>query len=91
MKSRKEEGEVALDDMPYMFFALWDERPSDRKPRCRIWCVRTRNDKVFRGMAARWYEQRKNGTIISTNFQLHPPRFRDDDIFRNTCGNLAYP
>ena len=31
------------------------------------------------------------GEIRSTNFQLHPPRGKDTDLIRNTCGNLLYP
>jgi hypothetical protein len=41
-------------------------------------------------MCAKWYQKRADGQV-GTNFQLHPPRFRDDNIFRNTCGNLSYP
>ncbi|HVA51642.1 MAG TPA: MamI family restriction endonuclease [Pirellulales bacterium] len=88
--SRKAENLTAFDSMPFLFFVLWDD-DTDAHPRCRIWCVRPRQDRVFRKMCAKWYRQRATGEIKSTNFQLHPPRFRDDDIFRNKCGNLAYP
>lgn len=81
---------TALDGMPFLFFVLWDD-DSEKHPRCRVWCVRPRQDNVFRDMCDKWYKQRANGQIKSTNFQLHPPRFRDDDIFRNKCGNLSYP
>jgi hypothetical protein len=88
--SRKAEDVTALDDMPFLFFVLWDNDTEDR-PRCRVWCVRPRQDKVFRAMCAKWYEQRATGRIRSTNFQLHPPRCRDENVFRNKCGNLSYP
>jgi len=89
--SKKAHDVSALDGMPYLFFVLWDNRPDNKKPRCRIWCVRPQKDKVFRGMAAKWYKQREAGTITSNNFQLHPPRFKNSDVFRNLCGNLSYP
>jgi hypothetical protein len=88
--SRKAEDVTALDDMPFLFFVLWDN-DTEGHPRCRVWCVRPRQDKVFRAMCAKWYEQRSTGHIKSTNFQLHPPRFRDENVFRNKCGNLSYP
>jgi MamI restriction endonuclease len=88
--SRKAEDVTALDDMPFLFFALWDD-DTEGHPRCRVWCVRPRQDKVFRAMCAKWYEQRAAGQIKSTNFQLHPPRFRDENVFTNKCGNLSYP
>lgn len=81
----------AFDDMPYIFFALWDEMGEERVPRCRIWVVRAQEDTVFRYMCASWYDARKSGEIISTNFQLHPPRNRDDNVIRNSYGNLEYP
>ena len=80
----------ALDDMPYMFFVLWDTRES-QVPRCRVWCVRPPSDKEFRRMVAMWYFKRSTGEIKSTNLQLHPPRNRDDSVIRNSCGNLEYP
>ena len=42
-------------------------------------------------MAGRWYDARKKGDIKSNNFQLHPPRGKNNNIFRNTFGNLEYP
>lgn len=89
--SRKEEDLTALDGMPFLYFVLWDERPNDNAPRCRIWVVRPLTDTAFRDMAANWYERRKDGRIKSTNFQLHPPRFKNSDVIRNECGNLTYP
>jgi hypothetical protein len=82
---------TALDDIPYLYFVLWDERPSDGKPRCRVWCVRPGKDKEFRDMADKWYKLQAKGEIKSANFQLHPPRKKDHNIFRNECGNLSYP
>jgi len=89
--SKKADDVSALDETPYLFFVLWDNKPGDDAPRCRVWCVRPGGDDIFRNMAAKWYEQRKNGKITSNNFQLHPPRFKNSDIFRNECGNLSYP
>ena len=42
-------------------------------------------------MVSLWYGKPKTGEIKSTNFQLHPPRNRDDNTIRNSCGNLEYP
>ena len=42
-------------------------------------------------MCNKWYANRIGGSIISTNFQLHPPRNKDTNEIRNTCGNLLYP
>ena len=88
--SRKAEDVSAFGDTPFIFFVLWDD-DSEAHPRCRIWCVRPKSDKAFREMCRKWYAQRATGEIKSTNFQLHPPRYRDDNIIRNTCGNLSYP
>jgi hypothetical protein len=88
--ARKAEDVTALDNLPFLFFVLWDD-DTEGHPRCRVWCVRPREDKVFRAMCAKWYEQRTTGHIKSTNFQLHPPRFQDENVFRNKCGNLSYP
>ena len=89
--SKKADDVSALEGIPYLFFVLWDDRPDDKSPRCRVWCVRPGKDPTFRAMAAKWYQQRKDGKITSNNFQLHPPRFRNSDVFRNECGNLSYP
>ena len=82
---------ASLDREPYIFFVLWDHEPSLNRERCRIWVVRPQKDKVFREMCARWYNQCRAGEIKSTNFQLHPPRNKDSNVIRNTCGNLEYP
>lgn len=81
----------SLDSMPYLFFVMWDTSAETSKKRCRIWVVRTKDDKEFREIASSWYEQRKQGKIKSNNFQLHPPRNQDHDVFRNNCGHLKYP
>ena len=80
-----------LDDLPNLYFVLWDNQPETNKERCRIWVVRPQNDAVFRGICSLWYTQREQGIIKSDNFQLHPPRGKNSNIFRNTCGNLEYP
>jgi hypothetical protein len=89
--SKKADNVSALDGIPYLFFVLWDERPKNGKARCRVWCVRPGKDRVFRAMATKWYDLRKKGLIKSNNFQLHPPRYTDANVFRNECGNLSYP
>jgi hypothetical protein len=81
----------ALDETPYIFFVLWDEMGAKHLPRVRVWVVRAQKDEVFRNMCASWYEAREDGTITSTNFQLHPPRGLDTNEIRNTFGNLQYP
>lgn len=81
----------SLDSAPYLFFVLWDKAASTKRPRCRIWCVHTKTDPLFRKMSQEWYARRANGDIRSNNFQLHPPRGKDSDEFKNTCGNLLYP
>jgi len=80
----------SLDKMPHLYMVLWDETTRSTA-RCRIWVVRTQQDRVFRAMCASWYANHKSGQITSNNFQLHPPRGKDTDIIRNTCGNLSYP
>lgn len=70
---------------------MWDTTETSGFPRCRIWVVRPPFDTEFRRIAEEWYRQHSNGTIKSDNFQLHPPRNLDNNIFRNTCGNLQYP
>lgn len=79
-----------LDEMPFLYFVLWDETKHGTA-RCRIWVVRPHEDPSFRTMCQRWYELRDAGEIVSNNFQLHPPRGLDSNIIRNTCGNLEYP
>ena len=81
----------SLDSMPFLFFVLWDTTESTAELRCRVWVVRTQYDVEFRRMASFWYERRRTGEIKSDNFQLHPPRNTDTDVFRNNCGILNYP
>lgn len=81
----------SLDKMPYLFFVLWDYEPTTKRERCRIWVVRPQKDSVFRAICEHWYCNRSSGKIVSNNFQLHPPRHKNSDIIRNTCGNLKYP
>lgn len=80
----------SLDSMPFLYFVLWDETVR-KTARCRIWAVRTQEDQVFRSICARWYDLRSKGQITSANFQLHPPRGKDTNEIRNSCGNLLYP
>ena len=89
--ARKPNDVTALDDIPFLFFVLWDERGAEAVPRCRVWCVRPNADAEFRGLVGRWYEMRASGGIRSTNFQLHPPSNQDNNIIRNSLGNLDYP
>jgi hypothetical protein len=87
-----EKGSIAcFDGMPLLFFVLWDHAAKTKNERCRVWVVRPQKDRLFRAMCENWYKQRDEGTIISHNFQLHPPRNLDSDVFRNKCGNLNYP
>lgn len=84
-------GKIAsLDAVPNLYLVLWDETVR-KTARCRIWVVRPQYDKAFRAMCKSWYDKRACGDIESTNFQLHPPRGKDSDVIRNTCGNLSYP
>ena len=80
-----------LDKTPYLYFVLWDNEPNNNRERCRIWCVCPPKDKVFREMCKNWYDKLEIGEIVSNNFQLHPPRGKNSNEFRNTCGNLLYP
>ncbi len=82
---------ASLDVMPFLFFVMWDTTEFTKQKRCRIWVVRPQIDSEFRRIASKWYSLRAQGKIISNNFQLHPPRNLDNNIFRNTCGNLLYP
>ncbi len=82
---------ASLDEMPHLFFVLWDVEPGTQKERCRVWLVLPHIDPVFRAMCNQWYEKRTSGEIRSDNFQLHPPRNKNSNVFRNTCGNLTYP
>ncbi len=80
-----------LDQMPYLFFVLWDYNPVNDRERARVWVVRPRYDVQFRKMAENWYEQHSDGRIRSSNFQLHPPVNENSNVFTNLCGNLEYP
>ena len=81
---------ASLDAMPNLYLVLWDETTRETA-RCRVWAVRPQKDPIFRAMCRKWYAQRIAGDIKSNNFQLHPPRGLDNNIIRNTCGNLVYP
>ena len=81
----------SLDSQPFLFFVMWDTKQNTQQKRCRIWVVRTPHDTEFRAIAQRWYDQKAQGIIGSDNFQLHPPRNLDHNIFKSTCGNLQYP
>ncbi len=87
--SKKPANISALNDTPYIFFVLWDDN-TEGHPRCRVWCVRPIQDKVFRAICKKWYAAFARGET-SNNFQLHPPRYRDENVFSNECGNLSYP
>lgn len=81
---------ASLESMPFLFFVLWDIT-SKQNFRCRVWVVRPQVDQTFISMCDSWYKKVASGHIKSTNFQLHPPRGKDSDQIRNTCGNLIYP
>lgn len=76
-----------LKKMPNLIFVLWDETSIGRYDRCRVWIVRTAIDEVFRNVAQKWYKGNKK----SSNFQLHSPIGREDNVVTNKCGNLALP
>lgn len=80
-----------LDQMPFLFFVLWDINPSNDKERVRVWVVRPQYDRLFRSVADQWYTQLASGIVRSNNFQLHPPVNKNNDIFTNQCGDLMYP
>lgn len=80
-----------LDQMPYLFFVLWDYNPDNNIERTRVWVVKPQSDLRFREVAQIWYDQLTNGIIRSSNFQLHPPVNENNDVFTNMCGNLEYP
>jgi hypothetical protein len=89
--SKKAPDVSALDDIPFIYFVLWDEMGEKKVPRCRVWCVQPKADKVFRAVCQKWYQRRVNKTIKSDNFQLHPPRNIDTDVITNECGNISLP
>ncbi len=80
----------SLDAMPHLYLVLWDYSPR-KNPRCRVWVVQPQSDARFRKVCETWYALRDDGQIKSNNFQLHPPRGKDENVIRNTCGNLTYP
>lgn len=80
-----------LDQMPYLFFVLWDHNPVNHAERTRVWVVRPQVDLLFREIAENWYEQLADGRIQSDNFQLHPPVNENNNVFTNRCGVLEYP
>jgi hypothetical protein len=90
-KSKKAGKLESLNDMPHLFLVLWDTTPDTEVERCRVWAVLPQRDKVFRRMCELWYSKRSKGEIVSDNFQLHPPRNKNSNVIRNTCGNLTYP
>ncbi len=90
-KSDVSDSMASLDEMPRLFFVLWDNEPEQDRERCRIWCVRPADDPAFQKMCALWYEKRQNGEIRSSNFQLHPNIGQNSNKFTNECGNLNYP
>lgn len=82
---------ASLDQMPYLFFVLWDVNPDNSRERTRIWTVRPQCDRMFRMVAEEWYSQYANNRIKSNNFQLHPPVNMNNNVFTNRCGDLVYP
>lgn len=74
---------------PKIFFILWDylSLTEKKNERCRIWCVRPKDDTKFLDVVDNWYKRKRK----SNNFQLHPPRNKENNIFTNECGNLSYP
>jgi hypothetical protein len=89
--NQRETGPEYLKSVPHLYFVMWDNDGPSGPPRCRIWVVRTSEDRVFRKMARRWYVGRIRDNKQRTNFQLHPPRDTSDNLFTNKCGNLTYP
>lgn len=90
-KSSVSDSMASLDQMPHLYFVLWDNEPESGLERTRIWAVNTQSDPVFRAICEEWYRLRREGKIKSNNFQLHPPRNMNSNVFRNQCGNLKYP
>ena len=90
-KSYKAGNLKSLDDQPFLFLIMWDEEEKFKSKRVRIWSVNTQKDFLFRNMAQSWYLKCDRGEIISTNFQLHPPRNKNNNTITNTCGNMEYP
>lgn len=90
--SRKPLNVTALNNIPHIYFVMWDHIEKQPKiKRNRIWCVRANKDKVFRDICSLWYKNRRTGKIKSDNFQLHPPRNLDSNLIKNNCGNFEMP
>lgn len=70
---------------------LWDYEQFSGQQRVRIWTVQCQTDTEFINMCETWYYKLSIGEIRSTKFQLHLPRNKNNNIIRNTCGNLEYP
>lgn len=87
-----------LTSLPYLFFVLLDTTEKGGNIlRCRIWCVRPKDDTNFMKVAKCWTkendEKKKKGESLKTNFQLHPPRWEKavGNLTTNNCGNLELP
>jgi hypothetical protein len=76
----------AMLEHPFVYFVLFDEDISGRV-RSRIWGIAPSTDVAFQQAFKTWRE----GARLSTNFQLHPPVGRDDDVATNLSGNLQLP
>jgi len=76
----------AMLEHPFIFFVLFDHTAQGQF-RARIWGIEPATDKGFQTAFANW----RAGERKSTNFQLHPPIGRDDDIATNDSGNLRLP
>jgi hypothetical protein len=85
---------TSLDAMPFLFFVMWD-KAAHVHPRCRIWSVRPQVDTLFRDMCEKWYKKaakkKSESHNYQANFQLHPPRGKDENVITNSEGNLSYP
>lgn len=91
VKSNIGESVDSLQKEPYLYFALWDTEEVTKIDRCRVWVVRPFQDALFKEMAREWYAARAAGIIKSDNFQLHPPRNKNNDVLKNTYGTFSYP
>lgn len=84
--------------IPFLFFVLLDTtKRGGNILRCRIWCVRPKDDKNFMNVLINWAKENddnlKNGIKLKTNLQLHPPRWdkAEENITTNIMGNLKLP
>lgn len=73
---------------PAIYFVLFDTtaRRTEFPVRVRVWRVEPAIDDVFRAAVLRW-----SGSASSDNFQLAPPRWRDDDVATNLGTSLILP